>query len=506
MHAVIYARVSTEEQGNNYSIPAQLAACREYAERNGLQVVAECIDTMSGTRDDRPGLKKVQDLIAARAVQAVIVYHQDRLYRDTAKSMALKQLWRKAGITLHYAQRGAVTGGPEETLLDTIEAAFAEYERLRSRARTDNGRIMKLKSGKPIGQGIVPPYGYRWQGEKRNRELVIYEPEAVHVRRMFQSVLDGEPTRRIASDLDAMGVAPSGNSRHAAARRWYHQTVVGILRNPVYKGLYYSESHQIYVPVPAIVDAELWEAVQARLARNQAMAARNAKRLYPLRGRVRCAECGGPMNGWPARNKVKVYRYYICSARDRESNRTCTNRKNYRAERLEALVWQWVTETVLDETRLAQAIEAARAGEAGQREALERERAVYARQIAEAMEKAARLVDLYAAGGLSLDEFLGYKKHYDQIAQSSQRELDRIDAQLAALDSHHANRDALLAMARTLKAALPIEATPEEQMKVYEALDLRVRIDHDMIYVSVALTGDDATLSIASRQVWSERR
>ena len=42
--AVIYARVSSEEQVQGYSIQAQLRACREWAEKNGYKVAKEYLD------------------------------------------------------------------------------------------------------------------------------------------------------------------------------------------------------------------------------------------------------------------------------------------------------------------------------------------------------------------------------------------------------------------------------------------------------------------------------
>jgi DNA invertase Pin-like site-specific DNA recombinase len=42
--AVVYARVSSEEQVQGYSIQAQLRACREWAAKNGFKVVKEYLD------------------------------------------------------------------------------------------------------------------------------------------------------------------------------------------------------------------------------------------------------------------------------------------------------------------------------------------------------------------------------------------------------------------------------------------------------------------------------
>jgi len=53
--AVLYARVSTEEQKKGYSIPDQLRELRAYATREGYVVVEEAVDngTAARTRTDR---------------------------------------------------------------------------------------------------------------------------------------------------------------------------------------------------------------------------------------------------------------------------------------------------------------------------------------------------------------------------------------------------------------------------------------------------------------------
>ncbi|MBO9326370.1 MAG: recombinase family protein [Roseiflexus sp.] len=56
MRAVIYARVSTDDQEHNYSLPSQIEACRRYASERGMQVVADVQDVASGAILERPGL------------------------------------------------------------------------------------------------------------------------------------------------------------------------------------------------------------------------------------------------------------------------------------------------------------------------------------------------------------------------------------------------------------------------------------------------------------------
>ena len=62
--AVLYARVSTEEQARSgYSLAQQMEALREYAAREGYEVLDEVTDPgQSGASFERPGMDRVRDL------------------------------------------------------------------------------------------------------------------------------------------------------------------------------------------------------------------------------------------------------------------------------------------------------------------------------------------------------------------------------------------------------------------------------------------------------------
>jgi DNA invertase Pin-like site-specific DNA recombinase len=78
MRAIIYVRASTDEQGDSFSLPSQIDACRTYATERGMQVVAELQDVQSGAVLERPGLARVRELARQRQIDAVIVYSLDR--------------------------------------------------------------------------------------------------------------------------------------------------------------------------------------------------------------------------------------------------------------------------------------------------------------------------------------------------------------------------------------------------------------------------------------------
>ncbi len=79
MKAALYARVSTEDQAKNYSIPSQLEAMRKFASEHSLNVVREFLDEgISGTTLSRPALDELREQARRKMVDAVVVYDPDR--------------------------------------------------------------------------------------------------------------------------------------------------------------------------------------------------------------------------------------------------------------------------------------------------------------------------------------------------------------------------------------------------------------------------------------------
>src|SRR6266850_3634971 len=101
--AAIYARVSTEDQGKGFSIPTQIDACHKLAAREGYTVPKGYVlidEGISGTTMDRPSLRKLRDLVNARAIMAAIVYDPDRLSRNLGHQLLLAEEFERANVKL----------------------------------------------------------------------------------------------------------------------------------------------------------------------------------------------------------------------------------------------------------------------------------------------------------------------------------------------------------------------------------------------------------------------
>jgi site-specific DNA recombinase len=78
--AILYARVSTEEQARKgYSLAGQFDELREYAADQDYKVLDEIEDRGYGrTTIDRPGMNEVMERVAFGGVDVVLAWRRDR--------------------------------------------------------------------------------------------------------------------------------------------------------------------------------------------------------------------------------------------------------------------------------------------------------------------------------------------------------------------------------------------------------------------------------------------
>src|ERR671917_1226332 len=187
--AVLYARVSTEEQArSDYSLAQQLEALREYALREGYEIIEEVEDPgYSGTSLERPGLDRVRDLVAAGGAALVLAQDRDRFAREPAHHYLLKREFEERGCKLRALNdRGDDT--PEGELTDGILDQLAKFERAKIAERSRRGRLRKAREGKLNRNGRAN-YGYKHNETGDGYE--VYEPEMLVVHRIFRSVVNG---------------------------------------------------------------------------------------------------------------------------------------------------------------------------------------------------------------------------------------------------------------------------------------------------------------------------
>jgi site-specific DNA recombinase len=147
--AILYARVSTDEQARSgYSLAQQLEALREYAAREGYEVLEEVADPgQSGASLERPGMDRVRDLVAADGVSVVLAQDRDRFAREPAYLYLLREEFGGYSCKLR-ALNDRGDESPEGELTDGILDQLARFERLKIAERSRRGQAQEGTRGK----------------------------------------------------------------------------------------------------------------------------------------------------------------------------------------------------------------------------------------------------------------------------------------------------------------------------------------------------------------------
>ena len=206
---ISYLRVSLEDEntGESESISNQrdLIVCylKQHPEFTAYKVMEVVDDGHSGTNFDRPGIKRVLELVRQRKVAAILVKDLSRFGRNYKEvGSYLEQVFPFLGVRFISVNDGydsneyiGSTGG-----LDIACKALVHdlYSRDISR-KVKSSRYARLRRGDYFCS--VAPYGYVKSSEDKHR-LVIDPPAAKVVRRIFDMTLAGFCTTEIARTLN----------------------------------------------------------------------------------------------------------------------------------------------------------------------------------------------------------------------------------------------------------------------------------------------------------------
>lgn len=205
--AILYARVSTEEQTKGFSPRQQLAVLREYAARKGFEVLAEEGDEgWSESELVRPALDRVRDLVAAGGVSKVLAQDADRITREPSHRALLDEECERHGCKL-----GALDDWGDDSeegqLLKYIRGWVSRQERLKFMERSRRGTFQKVREGKVLGSGVAK-YGFAYVLDEAGKRIGLrVEDEAIGVvRRILRMLADGESVNAVRKTLDEAGV------------------------------------------------------------------------------------------------------------------------------------------------------------------------------------------------------------------------------------------------------------------------------------------------------------
>lgn len=315
MKIAIYIRVSTEEQAQEgYSIKAQINRLEAYALSQGWIIVKTYIDDGQSAKDmKRTDLQKMMNDIEKGLFDCVLVYRLDRLTRSVLDLYTMLNFFEQHNVKFKSATEVYDTTTAMGRLFITLVAALAQWERENMGERIRMGLNQKAKEGKWAIN--VPPVGFDRDGDF----LKINEKEAGVVKEIFDTYLTGlYGMTKIAKMMNNKGY------RSKAGVSWKTTTIHYVLTNKIYIGTMrynYRVNKDQYFEVENVVDAiiapEKFYEVQEMIKSRSVKHPRRATSPHIFTGVLKCARCGGVMNGKTSSMKRNDKKYtshhYYCN-------------------------------------------------------------------------------------------------------------------------------------------------------------------------------------------------
>ena len=148
LRAGLYARVSTAEQ---QTLPMQISAMREYADRRGWSVVVSIEDVGSGAKD-RPKRKELEKLAKRRHLDVILVWRLDRWGRSLSDLTTSLRDLLAIGVEFVSVTEGLDLSTATGRAMAGMLGVFAEFERDVLRERVLAGLAAAKKKGKTLGR------------------------------------------------------------------------------------------------------------------------------------------------------------------------------------------------------------------------------------------------------------------------------------------------------------------------------------------------------------------
>ncbi|MDG7056599.1 MAG: recombinase family protein [Wolbachia endosymbiont of Penenirmus auritus] len=378
----LYARVSSQLQAQKNTIESQIAELERRIAQDNHQLLDENKfqdNGFTGSNLEREGLKKLLSKVEEKKINKIYIHALDRLSRDGRDQRNIIDKCKSAGVEI-ISLDCKIEDTPSSNLLVDIKGAVARHELGVTSERCMRGKIHRAS------KGCVSVMGHRSFGydlikhlDREKTKIEINEEEAKVVKDLFKWIgLERISLHKAVQRLqDRCILSPTGKEV------WSKSTISKILRNKAYKGkmefgktkvgpikqeirarwkirqLNFSvystdEKDRIKIPVPRIVEDELFNIVQKQLDENRKkVRAQQSGRKHLLQGLLGCECC--EYSYYAAKNAKKGTKYYRCTGTDaRRFNgiKVCSS-KSIRAEIIEMIIWEEIKRILKDPDKIA---------------------------------------------------------------------------------------------------------------------------------------------------------
>lgn len=395
----------------------------------------------------RPALCEVVKMVENDEVDGVIVYDQNRLFRDLmGLTDFIYNILKPKGKILLSSTDDIDIESLDSMFMVSLRGVFHQRVREDIVKRNKDAAASRAEQGYPIGQ---VGYGWVWEsqissGSGLRRGIIFVEEEKHWVLHIKDRYLSGWNAVKIAGELNDLEVpsplqrelwsskAKKRRTRDGREPRWTNGTVWGVLRNPLHAGL-------IKLPKGERIkgkhyEQRFWEPEeldqieQAHEERNRRFKTCSSQKdsYHLLSGMIYCNRCGQRLYMSSTDETSKNYRSYKCTNGAHEGKLTCPG-MTVRA--------QWVEDAVVEEiARLSKEPVMRRLletevkqGTSKQDENLIREKRQLTRKSEQIGERFERWAEGFSKGLMTEKQFAKYSKQIEVEESEVNTRLTEID-------------------------------------------------------------------------------
>lgn len=298
---IIYCRVSSSEQVENTSLESQEKYCREYAQREGIEIIEEPF-VERGESAKTANRTEFQKAIARCSdkkspVNFFIVYKVDRFARNQDDHVTVRAVLKRYGTELRSVTE-PINETPYGRLFEGVISSFAEFDNNVRTERSRNGMIERVRSGFWCW---AAPVGYYRPNKGSN--IVPHSEDAMYIKLIFE-----EWVKNIHTYKSLAGLVSERGMKTRYDKKPTPSLIEKILKNKIYMGVIDAFGEINQGTFEPLVSKELFYQCQKDGA--------SSKRLrlnpnFPLAKFTSCSECGKKFTGSFSRGKLgKKYPYY----------------------------------------------------------------------------------------------------------------------------------------------------------------------------------------------------
>ena len=318
----IWIRVSNDSQVEADSPKRHLAQARAYIEyKDWEEVKVYMLEGKTGLSiEDYPETHEMMSDVRNGVISGLIFSHLTRLGRNTIELLNIADYFEEHDADLISISQSIDTSTAAGRMFFTILSALGEHESAQLSERVKASVVVRGKQGFSLGGQA--PFGYSWFTERedgRDKYLVVNPDEAAVRKLMMELYVKIQRIKTVANELNERGYRTRKGAKFSGAsiRRLIEDPIVTGVRRVNYtkstgknkKWEIKDESEWIMIPVPRIVDDELFNEVQ-RIFKEKTSNRKKPSRLNSnLFTSVIVCGCGGKMK---KRTQSKNYRCIEC--------------------------------------------------------------------------------------------------------------------------------------------------------------------------------------------------